>query len=636
MARGSHGRWAMRLVLLGGVLLASVAACSDHGNPGSGDDASDDDGSIGDDDGSTGDDDDDDGGGPPATISVCATGAPYTKICDAIAAAAPGDTVDVCPGTYPELISIIKPIHLRGAGSASTTIDGLGGGTTVAVGATGDAAVEIEGFTITGGASSAKGGGVRCDASTLILRASVLVDNTAAGGGGGLYASGCAIEVDDVELAKNTGGPTGGGALLEETTGTVHDSLFDGNEASHGAGLAIVEGMVSLVDSELRENHAGTQGGGLWLASDAEIAGTSIHDNHAGWTAGGIYVSEHAPQIHDNTVRANTCVNDGAGFYLHRTSATLHANVVADNVAGDDAGGIRVFESTAVLDANTIEHNTSADGGGGIKVSHVPSLLTDNLIRDNVSGTGGGIMMDNDASTVRGGEISGNTASSGGAIYATLGPWNGAVLEDIRIAGNHAWIGGGVTLTRNFMPVTMRRLTIVDNSASNVGGGILARGSDYTLDHSVVARNTALAGGALYHGLAEAYTDPCPCPMTVTIGRVTFSVLTGNLADTGSAIQGECDGLTVENSILAGHDGVSVVVTSAPTWRYTDATPATFSGMTDPTGIDGNLAADPAFVNPAGDDFHLAAGSACIDAGDPALSDPDGTRADLGRFGGAM
>jgi hypothetical protein len=33
-------------------------------------------------------------------------------------------------------------------------------------------------------------------------------------------------------------------------------------------------------------------------------------------------------------------------------------------------------------------------------------------------------------------------------------------------------------------------------------------------------------------------------------------------------------------------------------------------------------------------DFRLQSGSPCIDAAEPAMTDPDGTRADQGAFGG--
>ena len=40
------------------------------------------------------------------------------------------------------------------------------------------------------------------------------------------------------------------------------------------------------------------------------------------------------------------------------------------------------------------------------------------------------------------------------------------------------------------------------------------------------------------------------------------------------------------------------------------------------------------FVDAPSYDYHLAAGSECIDAGDPSIDDLDGTVVDMGAYGG--
>lgn len=53
----------------------------------------------------------------------------------------------------------------------------------------------------------------------------------------------------------------------------------------------------------------------------------------------------------------------------------------------------------------------------------------------------------------------------------------------------------------------------------------------------------------------------------------------------------------------------------------------------DSCDIYGNISEDPMFVDTAGGDYHLRAGSPCIDAGDPSMPwDPDGTPPDIGCF----
>jgi hypothetical protein len=74
--------------------------------------------------------------------------------------------------------------------------------------------------------------------------------------------------------------------------------------------------------------------------------------------------------------------------------------------------------------------------------------------------------------------------------------------------------------------------------------------------------------------------------------------------------------------------------------NYYDNGASPFDTVSDPVGADGNVEVDPLYTDtsPADGrdwDLHLAAGSSCIDAGDPALLDVDGTTSDIGAYGGA-
>ena len=99
----------------------------------------------------------------------------------------------------------------------------------------------------------------------------------------------------------------------------------------------------------------------------------------------------------------------------------------------------------------------------------------------------------------------------------------------------------------------------------------------------------------------------------------------------------------IKNNIIAEngrygifkHRNTPVFISYNDVWNNVQG--AYYEGYSgDPTPFDpnpgtGEISADPLFVDPENDDFHLTAGSPCIDAGDPGLpQDPDGTIADMG------
>ena len=94
----------------------------------------------------------------------------------------------------------------------------------------------------------------------------------------------------------------------------------------------------------------------------------------------------------------------------------------------------------------------------------------------------------------------------------------------------------------------------------------------------------------------------------------------------------------IKNNVIKNmHEGVSKYLTQDPIVKYNDLweNDINFSGITPDST---NLSVDPMIVNDDSTqgelDFHLQKYSPLIDAGDPNIMDRDGTRSDIGLYGG--
>ncbi len=303
-------------------------------------------------------------------------------------------------------------------------------------------------------------------------------------------------------------------------------------------------------------------------------------------------------KIHDNTVTGNYASFDGGGLRLWSSEATIENNTIAGNRADDLGGGLYLEGSSPTIVNNTIADG-SAHSGGGLYVDHSSPAVVKNTITGNKANDGAGISVDQSAGTITGNTITRNGADAcGGGLYLSS-----------------YWY---------FSPLSVTNNTIVGNSAEHDGGGMYLYYAAAMVVANTITSNRAggLGGGMhLYYG--------------------TSSYRWATIADT----------IVAFNSSGIHRDG------GTPTLRYNcvyDNTEYDYSGLTDPTGADGNISADPLFVRNAEDsgdgwgddpatpdvdeganddfgDLQLLLGSPCIDAGDNAAvpadqSDLDGDR----------
>ncbi|HBA85128.1 MAG TPA: hypothetical protein DCZ95_13645 [Verrucomicrobia bacterium] len=190
----------------------------------------------------------------------------------------------------------------------------------------------------------------------------------------------------------------------------------------------------------------------------------------------------------------------------------------------------------------------------------------------------------------------------------------GAVLEGFTIRkGYEKYEDGGGVLCKSGM---VKRCILVDNQA-DWGGGIYLMGG--RAEDCLVYSNAARCGGGIYfrydgvgqnclvYGNRAAYGGGVYC---FNGGRVQNCTISGNWATNGGGLA-TYHGGAAANTILTGNygsNGLNYFIEGYPAaWSYCCAYPL-LSGA-------GSLNADPQFVDATARDYHLQAGSPCVDAG---------------------
>jgi parallel beta-helix repeat protein len=341
----------------------------------------------------------------------------FSTITAAIAAANPGDTVQVASGMYREQVVINKPLSLIGADTANTIIDAGGSNTTSGgngvgiylngmdnltpakklIGGTGLTEVVVQGFTVI----NAQFEGI------LVTNASniTIVENHVTGSNRGLQVptnpGGCPFippwetsegfdcgegihlaAVRHSTVANNIVDHNAGGILLTDETGPNHDNLITGNQITENG----YDCGITLASHRPPTN--------LGFGSDPTVAfgvfrntvaynessnnGLAVSGNGIGV---GIFTSPGPPTFptmqtaaYDNVVIGNRLIGNGqpgVALHAHKAGATLTGNLVTGNYIA--------FNGPDVAD-NATPGPTGINVDGG--ASGVP--LTGNSIIGNV------------------------------------------------------------------------------------------------------------------------------------------------------------------------------------------------------------------------------------------------------------
>jgi parallel beta-helix repeat protein len=290
-------------------------------------------------------------------VGTCKPSLPsYATISAAVSSVPPGSTVEVCPNTYPEQVTIAQPLTLKGITSANA------GQAVITVPGSGLAAVTT-GFGISIAAMvDVTAGPVNISDITVDGTSGTVVEGTWLAGI--LYNDGSSGTVNEITARNLAAGGEGIGIWAENATGT-NESVTIENSSFHDIDSAVLTWGGALL-ATVKGNTMEDGGAGVQWLSAGSITGNVIN----GGTIG-IYVSASAPI----TVSGNTVANSTYGMQL-TGGVTATSNKISNaSVAFYDQGG-----------GNTYKLNTITKAGVGIEFNCQSPTVLSNTINDATTG----------------------------------------------------------------------------------------------------------------------------------------------------------------------------------------------------------------------------------------------------------
>jgi len=503
-------------------------------------------------------------------LDVCLSGCPFSTIQEAINSSKPGDTIRVVQGKYTENLSITGKTLLKiYGGYADNTFTVRdphayptiidGRGITNTIYILDSDGIIIDGFYIING-QAFDGAGVHIESSGLGHSTNVTIANSIISGNYATYAGGISAQASD-----------SGHVTLHLLSNQVSNNRAE--RSGGGIGInARTSSFIQLISAGnvISNNQANNYGGGLYLNpedSNSFVQFTSDSDQISGNLSGG-GIGAYAPPgtglsliIKGSTVKNN---NGGSGIFIYLSQSTAAITITNSSVSANSGPG-------------------AYSNGGGIFVSASSSTcsvdLTSNSIVNNFSfGYGGGIYISN---------------GSGSTLNLTL--------NKNRISGNNIWsyYGGGLFLSNSgTVTAVMVNNVIVTNTATNAtincGGGVHIANSGSLNLNSI---NNTISGNLADDGGGGIYVSSSSGSAQLSFLN---DIIYGNSGNPGSDIWNYWSSA----SITISHSDLGAV----------------FGGYTD---LGGNISADPLFRNPSAGDYHLTAGSPCIDKGTSSGAPPD-------------
>ncbi len=353
---------------------------------------------------------------------------------------------------------------------------------------------------------------------------------------------------------------------------------------------------------------------------DLQVALAVAESGEEIWVAEGIYRPDNSTPPNRE---ASFVLKQGVGVYggfdgsetqLEQRDWLANVTTLSGNgsyhvlYGGPDTDETTVVDGFVVTGGSALG-SSSASFGGGMLIEDGSPSVKHVIFEDNLARSGGGVYVEYGSPSLfdvilpvqRRLWIRWRHVQSGGCPN----------LDRVSFEENTAWyVGGGMNNASGCLTVT--NSSFVGNRSTHVGGGLANSHSDPVLTNVVFSGNWSELGG----GLASTYGNP----------KLTNTSFYDNHAwfdEEGAAIREYGGHIVVQNSIIWVNTPIQI--TGNVTIVYSDVEGP--DSWVHPG--EGNINADPLFVDPAAVDLHLELGSPAIDVGNNSLV-PAGVSTDLG------
>jgi hypothetical protein len=498
-----------------------------------------------------------------------------------------------------------------------------------------------------------------------------------------------ATDCDDADASVNPGASEACNEVDDDCDGSVDWDLRvpDDYGTIQGAINASVDGETVCVESGTYKEKVNFGGRDITVSGEDGAASTTINANGGyptvtmnsgesagavlegftvtggkGATGAGIYVSSSSPTLRDLVVSGNSCTSSsctGTGIYLSSADATLDGVEVKSNTQSatgsspaNYGAGIYSYSSAPTLTDVYVHDNTQGGSGGtytyaygaGIYLGYYSDAVFDEVRTE-----------DNYAYFTSGTYAYG----MGAGLYVYYGStldWTGGTVDGNHVSGSTSYVygsGPGAYLYYN-ADVSMSQVSVTENYVSGYSGygaGVYDYYSTLDLSNVIVAGNYVSASYYAYAGgiYAGASSDVSATNVDIVGNSLSARYTSGGgiYVDSGASID-LLNTAIVSNTLSGTYTyGGAVYAYSSGSISYDidycnaygNTSTQWYGGIADPSGSNGNFSKDAGYTSTSGSDaaawdLSLTTSSSMVNTGDPTVYDADGSRSDVGAYGG--